>query len=198
MRNDFQSNYLMHHGILGQKWGKKNGPPYPLDANDHSSSEKKAGWRDSLKAKKEAKKKAKQQKVALEKARKAKVEKAKQAKLQKEYEENKQKVLTSGKASEVYKYQGAMSNKELGDAVQRIRWETELRQMAEKEKKSDFEKLDDIMKKAKTVTDWARTGKEAYNLIAEYHNAFKAKEDKDRWPKIGSDEKKDKKKDKDK
>jgi hypothetical protein len=35
-------DYLEHHGILGQKWGKKNGPPYPLDASDHSDSEKKA------------------------------------------------------------------------------------------------------------------------------------------------------------
>lgn len=40
--------YLAHHGILGQKWGKKNGPPYPLDASDHSASEKRAGWRKSL------------------------------------------------------------------------------------------------------------------------------------------------------
>lgn len=40
--------YLAHHGILGQKWGKKNGPPYPLSASDHSASEKKAGWRKSL------------------------------------------------------------------------------------------------------------------------------------------------------
>ena len=44
-------NELMHHGILGQKWGKKNGPPYPLDVSDHSTSEKKAGWRKSLKEK---------------------------------------------------------------------------------------------------------------------------------------------------
>lgn len=42
------SDYLAHHGILGQKWGKKNGPPYPLDASDHSASEKKAGWKKSL------------------------------------------------------------------------------------------------------------------------------------------------------
>lgn len=50
------SESLSHHGILGQKWGKKNGPPYPLDASDHSAREKKAGWRRSLtkgKAKKE-------------------------------------------------------------------------------------------------------------------------------------------------
>lgn len=23
-------NYLVHHGILGQKWGVQNGPPYPI------------------------------------------------------------------------------------------------------------------------------------------------------------------------
>ena len=40
---------LYHHGILGQRWGKKNGPPYPLGVSDHSTSEKEAGWRKSLK-----------------------------------------------------------------------------------------------------------------------------------------------------
>lgn len=42
------SDELYHHGIKGQKWGVKNGPPYPLDDSDHSASEKKAGWRKSL------------------------------------------------------------------------------------------------------------------------------------------------------
>ena len=42
------NNYIQHHGVLGQMWGKKNGPPYPLGASDHSASEKKAGWRKSL------------------------------------------------------------------------------------------------------------------------------------------------------
>ena len=32
--------YLMHHGILGQKWGKRNGPPYPLNPANRSSDEK--------------------------------------------------------------------------------------------------------------------------------------------------------------
>lgn len=46
---DSREVFLAHHGILGQKWGRRNGPPYPLDASDHSASEKKAGWRKSLK-----------------------------------------------------------------------------------------------------------------------------------------------------
>ena len=28
---------IQHHGILGQKWGRRNGPPYPLDGSDHSA-----------------------------------------------------------------------------------------------------------------------------------------------------------------
>lgn len=36
---------LYHHGIKGQHWGQRNGPPYPLDYNDHSSEEKKFGIR---------------------------------------------------------------------------------------------------------------------------------------------------------
>lgn len=35
-------NELKHHGIVGQKWGKRNGPPYPLDDSDLSYAEKKA------------------------------------------------------------------------------------------------------------------------------------------------------------
>lgn len=43
-----REEYLKHHGIKGQQWGHKSGPPYPLDAKAHSASEKKAGYQKSL------------------------------------------------------------------------------------------------------------------------------------------------------
>lgn len=47
--NPYVHDELMHHGILGQKYGKRMGPPYPLAPGDHSAAEKKAGWQVSLK-----------------------------------------------------------------------------------------------------------------------------------------------------
>lgn len=44
------SNDVWHHGIKGQSWGVRNGPPYPLGSGDHSAAERKAGWRSSLKS----------------------------------------------------------------------------------------------------------------------------------------------------
>ena len=48
MTYEYVDEFLAHHGIKGQRWGVRNGPPYPLKAGDHSASEKKANWRSSL------------------------------------------------------------------------------------------------------------------------------------------------------
>lgn len=40
--------FLRHHGIKGQQWGTKNGPPYPIAPENHSKKEKKENWQYSL------------------------------------------------------------------------------------------------------------------------------------------------------
>ena len=40
--------YLYHHGIQGQKWGVRNGPPYPLSAGNRSKAEKEASKKRNI------------------------------------------------------------------------------------------------------------------------------------------------------
>lgn len=45
----FKEDSLSHHGIEGQKWGVRNGPPYPLGSGDHSATEKRAMRKENKK-----------------------------------------------------------------------------------------------------------------------------------------------------
>lgn len=45
----FKGDSLSHHGIEGQRWGVRNGPPYPLKDGDHSAAEKRAMGKENYK-----------------------------------------------------------------------------------------------------------------------------------------------------
>ena len=184
MRNDYESNYLAHHGILGQKWGHQNGPPYPLDKDKHSASEKKAGWIKSLKAKSEAKKKAKQRKANLEKARAARAKKVEEKKRAEEFAKEKEQILRSGNAETILKYKDKLTDQEIQSALNRIRNENEMQKFVAAKEKSGFEKIDKVMNKAGKVMDWASVGMSAYNMTADIYNTFLADNESTKWKKI--------------
>lgn len=37
-------HFLKHHGVQGQKWGERHGPPYPLDPNKATQAQRKANY----------------------------------------------------------------------------------------------------------------------------------------------------------
>lgn len=185
MRNDFESNYLMHHGILGQKHGVTNGPPYPLDAQSHSASEKKAGWRKSLKNAIKDHKRKKQRKKALEKAQAVRKANAEEKRKEEEFAKKKQEILRSGDPKEILKYRKQLTDVEIQSAKNRIANENELKKWAKASEKTGMDKIDKMMKTVGTVTDWAETGMKAYDKTAEIYNMFIATNEQEKWPRRG-------------
>ena len=146
---------LYHHGILGQKWGHKNGPPYPLGASDHSASEKKAGWRKSLSQSiKDHKTKKKRQKAAA---------KARVAKKQKE-EDLKKKEKNLRNPAWVKKHMDQLSDEDLIRARNRMNLENDARRAA-------ISKMNAGKDYADFVLGYANTGIKAYNTVAKVYNA---------------------------
>lgn len=94
---------LYHHGIKGQEWGDRNGPPYPLDSNASVQAKKK---KKSLIRRIQDKKKGKM------------LRKAKEAK--KAEREEKERIITSGDAVTVKQNMNKLSDEELARAVSRV------------------------------------------------------------------------------
>ena len=145
---------LYHHGILGQKWGRKNGPPYPLGSGDHSASEKKAGWRKSLSQSVKDHKTKKKRAKAAAKARKAKKQKAEEAK-------NKEKNLRD--PLWLKKHASELTNEELRSARERLQLENDLRSQS-------IRKINAGKEYADMVLGYLNTGVNAYDTVSKIYN----------------------------
>lgn len=211
IRNYQISDYIAHHGILGQKWGKKNGPPYPLAAGSHSSSEKKAASAAGVKVGKSSGRGSSEglnitqsgqkekpgligsmiegaNNAKLNKQRKAALEKARQAKAAKaEYEAEKKKALESGDYKQIQKYANELSTKELQDALMRADTLDRLNKSVDArtpKQKDVWDTIDDVAKKVGTATNAFNKGKDAWNTFANAWNTFA--DDSSMLPELGT------------
>lgn len=155
--SDFLNNslYLSHHGTEGMQWGKRNGPPYPLNKQGR------AALRKQKKADKKNAKIAKKQE-----ARRIAEDKKKES-----LRANRQKLIMGGSATEVLKYKGQWTNQELEAIAKRLNIEQQLKQVSAREIKTGMDKLEDISKVVGRLNNVTNTGINAYNTFASIYNA---------------------------
>jgi hypothetical protein len=96
-----KSDELYHHGVEGQSWGKRHGPPYPLDSNSSKQA-------------------ARKRKAAAKAARKQSKRDKKKAEQEKKTREGIKKALEDGDLKAVNKYKSKMTNDELRTAIERL------------------------------------------------------------------------------
>lgn len=194
------SGELYHHGIKGQKWGQRNGPPYPLSPSSHSAEEKKAGLKKSLigNGNETGKDKAKSMLDKLRKKKPVEQAKPKEEKpLTEEEKKERLKVFTEeinrrktdaireGDAANVLKLKKHLSTNELQDAVNRIEKINKLKEFKAQQNPSVRKK---VQSHVKNITSAINDGVELFNAIDKVNKAFNTdKETVSRGKKMAKD-----------
>ena len=131
---------LVHFGILGQKHGQRNGPPYPLGSGDHSAKEKKAASAAGVKVGSDS------GKGSIDNVKKKKSTRSKSPKKPLTPEEKREQAMAaarSGDKKKIAKNIDELSTDELRDAAERARLKEQLTKKDENpgEKKMSKEDL---------------------------------------------------------
>lgn len=109
--------YLEHHQILGAKWGKRNGPPYPLGSGDHSAAEKAAASAAGVKVGSDSGKGS----IANVKKKTTRSKSAKKVMTEEEKRAAAVEAVKSGDRKKIAKYASYLTSQELQDAENRVR-----------------------------------------------------------------------------
>lgn len=152
---------LEHHGVDGQKWGVKHGPPYPLDRNAKRQA-RKAERAEAAKKKKRAK--------ALKKARKTKQknQEANKKAEEREAKERNKRVSLYKRASpaKLYRNRQIIANKaEIQDVLDRFEWEQKIQQYS-------ANRLANTANKAASLIKLMGSAVGGYNTVAGVYNSL--------------------------
>lgn len=144
----YKPDYVEHHGIIGQKWGDRNGPPYPLSGSEHSAVVKSANKKSAGSGRKLTWRQRRKAKKNLKKARAA----AAQKRLD---DKEKERLVREGSASEVYARRNDLSIEQKRRAQERLNLDDQLATLSAKElarKKSKVDKMIKTLDRAAKIT----------------------------------------------
>lgn len=168
--NDYDKDYLVHHGILGQKWGQQNGPPYPLDKSQKTVTELKNAARTAISVVRNKKKQI-QRNQNLRKARAAKKEEAERKKEVK-------RMTDKGSVSEILKNIDRIKPEEYRSIIDRMEFEKKLKDIDADRTKTNAETVGKILDTLGKVGKTSESVINAYNAFSVVWNTFKPEDAK--------------------
>lgn len=174
---------LEHHGVKGQSWGEKNGPPYPLSRGKdgritQTQKKKKQGLVARMRADHQKKVKAKERaKKAAERKKKAAEEKEKS----KTKEELRAELLKSTDPKFIAKHMDLLETKEIKDRLDRIDTEKRLKNLlkddsSKKKVEKGMKWVENIQKISEATTKTAGAYTAVYNATQQADKTKREKE----------------------
>lgn len=205
---EYSASELYHHGILGQKWGVRRyqnrdgtltskGKKRYLDSDGEFTAKgkmkydrdrAKIAYKYGVKPTPEGKvppAPGQQQNTGMRKAE------------DESFDEYKARVLTTGSANDILSIKDSLTNKELGDAYQRLNYNRLISDIAKSQEpvvKDGWQKAEDVLKKVKVVNDYLTTGINIatnVNKIKDLMNGKKASEQSNDAKPVQSNNKKE-------
>lgn len=165
-------DYLEHHGVDGQRWGKRRGPPYPLGSEDkaknrQSAKQKRAAEKRKKEIAKTKKRIAKQEK---EKAKKQEKETKKSLKERMELEKKKEKYSKTPKS--LYVHRELFTYDEISEALKKFDWESKMLDAMDRDFTRSKNTVKNFADYTGSVVRIANNLVDGYDTIAKLNNAF--------------------------
>lgn len=171
---------ILHHGRLGQKWGRRNGPPYPLEMSKKQygkaqrAVQKIARIGDAIQEHHDKAQQKKEQRAADKTYKKEERVRKDTEKEKAKIKDAKEKAVRHNSYQELYDIKDKLTYQELQEAFNRIDLERRIYAKANPPKKTLIDTFDDIADTVGKITKWTNKGMEAYDTMADVYNHSEA------------------------
>ena len=157
---EFETTYLAHHGIKGQKWGIRN--YQNPDGSLTSLGRKRYGIGTSRKTENPVKNVFKTVKKQAEEKKKRAAEEEK--------EKIKEHIRKNPK--DLQKYSRVLSKSEINELIDDIQFDKKLKSIRDDEVRAGWKKVSDLSNNIGTIANFLNNGKNLYNGTADVYNTL--------------------------